>query len=99
MKHILFLLLLTGVCMPEASAQDKGRLTGGLESNSIYYVKDSKLKDGSSVYPDDHFGSNNYLKLDYTKGKFAAGIQLEGYLPALQGYDMGVYGDKKAFPD
>ena len=26
MKHILFLLLLTGVCMPEASAQDKGRL-------------------------------------------------------------------------
>ena len=36
MKHILFLLLLTGVCMPEASAQDKGRLTGGLESNSIY---------------------------------------------------------------
>lgn len=51
MKHILFLLLLTGVCMPEASAQDKGRLTGGLESNSIYYVKDSKLKDGSSVYP------------------------------------------------
>ena len=96
MKQVLFLLLLVGICMPEAAAQSKGHLTGGLESNSIYYVKDSKLKDAGSVYPDDHFGSNNYLKLDYTQGKFSAGIQLEGYLPALQGYDIGVYGDKKA---
>ena len=96
MKQGLFLLLLVGICMPEAAAQSKGHLTGGLESNSIYYVKDSKLKDAGSVYPDDHFGSNNYLKLDYTQGKFSAGIQLEGYLPALQGYDIGVYGDKKA---
>lgn len=96
MKHILFLLLLVCVYMPETLAQSKGSLTGGLESNSIYYVKDSKLNDISSAYPEDHFGSNNYLKLDYTKGKFSAGIQLEGYLPALQGYDMGIYGDKKA---
>ena len=77
MKQVLFLLLLVGICMPEAAAQSKGHLTGGLESNSIYYVKDSKLKDAGSVYPDDHFGSNNYLKLDYTQGKFSAGIQLE----------------------
>lgn len=97
MKHILFLLLLAGTAMPNLCAQDKGHLTGGLESNSIYYVKDSKLGDESSVYPDDHFGSNNYLKLDYTRGKFSAGVQLEGFFPALQGYDIGNYGDKKAF--
>ena len=97
MKHILFLLLLAGTAMPNLCAQDKGHLTGGLESNSIYYVKDSKLGDESSVYPDDHFGSNNYLKLDYIRGKFTAGVQLEGFFPALQGYDIGNYGDKKAF--
>lgn len=42
-----------------------------------------------------HFGSNNYLKLDYSYGKFSAGIQLEGFLPALQGYDYAVYGNGK----
>lgn len=97
MKQIFILLLLAGMTVPPLAAQEKGRLTGGLESNSIYYVKDSKLGDASSVNPDDHFGSNNYLKLDYTKGKFSAGVQLEGFLPALQGYDIGTYGDKKAF--
>lgn len=97
MKQLLLLALLAGAFTPELSAQNKGRLTGGLESNSIYYVKDSELNSENSVYPDDHFGSNNYLKLDYTQGKFSAGVQLEGYLPALQGYDIGIYGDKKAY--
>ena len=95
-KHLLFLLLSACAATPELSAQSKGHLSGSLESNSIYYVKDNKLGSENSVYPEDHFGSNNYLKLDYTQGKFSAGVQLEGYLPALQGYDIGVYGDKKA---
>lgn len=97
MKHIFFLVLLAGILHSGLSAQNKGHLSGSLESNSIYYVKDSKLDVGNSVNPDDHFGSNNYLKLDYTYGKFSAGLQLEGYLPALQGYDMGLYGTKDAF--
>ncbi len=95
MRRIIFLLLYAGATVPNLYAQDKGHLTGGLESNSIFYVKDNKLGMENSVYPDDHFGSNNYLKLDYTRGKFSAGIQLEGYFPALQGYDIGIYGDKK----
>ena len=73
---------------------DKGTLMGSLESNNIYYVKDSKLGTGS-VNPDDHFGSNSYLKLDYMRGKFSAGVQLEGFLPALQGYDYATYGNGK----
>jgi hypothetical protein len=34
------------------------------------------------------FGSHDYLKTDYTLGKLSAGIQLEGYLPTISGYDI-----------
>lgn len=74
---------------------DKGTLMGSLETNNIYYVTDSKLDPSAAANPDDHFGSNSYLKLDYTRGRFAAGVQLEGYLPALQGYDYATYGNGK----
>ena len=39
--------------------------------------------------PDDRFGSNNYMKLDYMNGRFSAGLQIDAYLPALQGYEIG----------
>lgn len=93
MKRSIFPLLCI-MALP-AISQEKGHLTGSLESNSIYYVKDNGLDANNSVSPDDRFGSNNYLKLDYTLGKFSAGIQLEGYLPALQGYDLGLYGNNR----
>jgi len=48
-------------------------------------VKDNGLPNSVS---DTHFGSNDYLKLDYINRKFSAGIQLEGYFPVLQGFDM-----------
>lgn len=75
--------------------KDKGTLIGSLETNNIYYVEDHELDPSSSANPDDHFGSNSYLKLDYTRGHFSAGVQLEGYLPALQGYDYATYGNGK----
>lgn len=62
---------------------EKGRLTGSFETNSIFYIEDTKT---GAVKPDDDFGSNNYLKLDYYEGMFSAGLQLEGYLPVLTGY-------------
>ena len=57
--------------------------TGSFETNTIYYKDDSKTEAES---PEDHFGSNNYLKLDYYQGKFAVGVQLEAYEPVLVGY-------------
>lgn len=95
MKQKMMILCMAAVgatTVLHAQTRDKGTLTGSLESNSIYYVDDSKLG-AAAANPDDHFGSNNYLKLDYTRGKFSAGIQLEGFLPALQGYDYGTYGN------
>ena len=75
-------LLLVLVLMPlRVWAQDAkwGRVSGGLESNSILYA------DGS-------FRSNNYLKLDYMKGCFSAGIQAEYYPNPLLGYDVNLKG-------
>lgn len=83
--------ILALACSASAVAQNWGRLGGGLESNNIVYVDDSKLP---AAFYDDDFGSHDYLKLDYTLGGLAAGVQLEGYLPALRGYDIGTYGDK-----
>ena len=64
----------------EASAQkDWGSLSGGVESRSILAT------DGS-------FRSNNYLKLDYVKGRFSAGLQAEFYPLPLLGYDAKLKG-------
>lgn len=92
MRTLVFLSIMMSV-FPLYAQFDKGILTGSLESNNIYYVNDSKLESlpGVTANPDDHFGSNTYLKLDYLNGNLSAGIQLEGFLPPLQGYDYAAY--------
>ncbi len=90
MKRILTLLLAAG-CTVAARAQIRlgdGQLTGSFETNTIYYVDDNGLGEAGKA-PKDHFGSNNYLKADYTYGRFSAGLQADAYLPALQGYEIG----------
>ena len=90
MKKIT-LLLLGATCALSAGAQIRlgdGQLSGSFESNSIYYVADTKMMDVASyAVPGDRFGSNNYLKLDYNYGRFSAGIQMEAYMPMLQGFN------------
>ena len=78
-----FLLLLSLA----APAQDRGRVTGGLESNSVYYLDDDVL--GTPAHP---WGSNNYLKLDWAGGAFGAGLQAEWYPQALAGYPAELKG-------
>lgn len=83
---ILFVLSLASLAAfaeQREGEKTKGRLTGSFETNSICYVEDTKT---AAILPEDNFGSNNYLKLDYYHGKFSAGIQTEAYLPVLQGY-------------
>ena len=83
---VLASLLMCGVAL---SAQEKGYLTGSLESNDYSYVNDEK---SGALAGDDKFGSNNYLKLDYYNGKFTAGMQIEGYLPGSVGYPSELTG-------
>ena len=54
-------------------------LSGSIESNSLLDLSPA-------------FYSNNYLKLDYSYGRFSAGIQAEYYPNPLPGYDAGLKG-------
>jgi hypothetical protein len=89
------------LCTPLfAFAQDKpkdyGRLSGGIESNSQYYVDDPKTGD---FQEEDHFRSNNYLRLNYTYKNWFAHVQLESYepnsilnfYPKYQGTNLGTF--------
>ena len=80
---VLSLLSISAFAEQREGEKTKGRLVGSFETNSIFYVEDSKT---GAIMPQDNFGSNNYLKLDYYQGKFSAGIQGEAYMPVLQGY-------------
>ena len=83
----------------EASAQIKageGQVSIALESNNAYYTRDQRLIEIGVDNPDDprdgrfrgDFGSNDYLKVDYNLGRLSAGVQVDGYLPGLYGYDL-----------
>ena len=80
---VLSLLSVSAFAEQREGEKTKGRLTGSFETNSIFYVEDAK---SGAITPQDNFGSNNYLKLDYYHDKFSAGIQGEAYMPVLQGY-------------
>ena len=79
----------------EASAQiraGEGQVSIALESNNSYYMPDNTLENIGLVKPEErirgNFGSNDYIKVDYSLGKFSAGVQVDAYLPGLYGYDM-----------
>lgn len=68
-------------------AQEQGNFSIGFESNSQYYVDDSKTGDFTE---DNRFRSNNYLKLDYNFSQFYFTVQVEAYEPmALLNYPPG----------
>lgn len=46
----------------------------------------SRITKPEPFAPDDHFGSNNYLNLDYRWKRFSVGLMYEAYLPVLQGF-------------
>ena len=63
--QVLALLALTSTLTYAQEDNKKGYLTGSFETNTIYYKDDSKTEAES---PEDHFGSNTSLKLDYYQG-------------------------------
>lgn len=88
-KSMVWLLMF---CALASRAQEKGlksTLKGSFESNTIVYVDDSRI---NSAAPRNPVGSNNYLKLDYTLGRFSAGLQAEYYPHPLQGYQKELEG-------
>ena len=80
--------IIMAVCM-QAAIYAQGTFSGSLESNTIYYVNDKRI---NSIVPSYKVGSNNYLKLDYVNGRFAAGLQSEYYPHPLQGFQKELEG-------
>lgn len=104
-KFLLFIGVLFAATLAtnEASAQIKvgnGQISVALESNNIYYAPDKQMVDLGLDKPEDrirgNFGSNDYLKVDYRQGRFSVGVQVDGYLPGLYGYDMYTYQQRKS---
>lgn len=86
----LLAMSITNICFAQENKQF-GQFTGSLESNNAYYLKDSKLNQGE---PEHDFGTNNYLKLNYSIYNFSAGLQYEAYLPPLLAYNSSLEGQK-----
>ena len=96
-SKLKFTLIIAGLLIwinsgAQTGVNDSGQFSASLESNSIRYFEDDAF-----VSPEDMFGSNNYLKMDYTKGKLSAGMQMEAYLPALYGFEIGQQANPKKF--
>ncbi len=83
------LMMLAGAVASAQENQQKGYVTASLESNNLLYVKDNAI---GTATPEDRIGSNNYAKIDFYRGRFSAGVQLEGYLPAQQNFPYGLDG-------
>jgi len=84
-RKILLSFIILSFCHFGNAQDKKGKLSGSFETINQIYTKDSKTK---AIVPDDKFGSNSYLKLDYHIGKLTMGLQYEAYLPRLMGYDV-----------
>ena len=100
MKRFTLLLVGALALTTSVSAQKaigNGQVSGSFESNSIYYTPDKaigQLTDSQGNPINDKFGSNNYIKVDYSNGRFSAGVQMNAFLPALVGYDAYMDGYK-----
>ena len=71
-------------------SKDWGRVSASLESTHHMYVEDEANGFSPSnlmqLSEDGVYATNNYLKIDYYKGRLSAGTQLEGYFPSTVGY-------------
>ena len=94
MKKLLYILLLLLFPMLTSAQESKwGRVSASLESLNHFYVDDadnnfyptSGLDQNLKYLEGGIYASNNFLKVDYYKGRLAAGLQVEGYFPTTVG--------------
>lgn len=87
-KNITLLLVLVSTvfyAQDQDQKKDYGRVFGGFESNSQWYLNDQELH---ITHPEDPIRSNNYLFLNYNYKKWTVGVQGEAYEPnALLNYN------------
>ena len=95
-KLLLILSLLSFSVFMMAQEKDWGRVSASLESLNHVYVDDAAnnflpVTSGDAKFQylnGSRYASNNYLKVDYYKGRLSAGLQVEGYFPTTIGYPI-----------
>ncbi|MCR5759115.1 MAG: DUF6029 family protein [Bacteroidales bacterium] len=90
MKRIfLIITALTAIVCTLHANDSTAVVKAALESRSNAYVSDPLT---GTVEEGKWFASNDYLKVDFFKGRFSAGVQGEGYFPAIIGYPLELKG-------
>lgn len=96
MRFPIFLLW-GGLCLAQpllAQNSSQGVLVGGFQSETHRYVEDPLL---GTTLPPSAWATNNYLRVDYTRGSFSTGVRYEAYLPPLLGFPTKFKGNGVAF--
>lgn len=62
-----------------------GNVTGNMETN-VQYLNDDTLIGAAA--PEQKVVMNSYMNVNYSVGKFRAGVRFESYLPAVAGYPI-----------
>ncbi len=76
MKAIFLIIFLFSFYFTEGQNNKFGKIFGGIESNSQWYLNDKEL---GTLQPNNPIRSNNYLFLNYTHKNWTSGIQIESY--------------------
>jgi len=83
----LAIVLASFLSSAQEDEKDFGQITGNFQTIIQSYSVDTIIGIYPEDVPDEKILSNSYLNLNYTKGKFAAGIRYEAYLNTMLGFD------------
>ncbi len=84
MKKIIILIALISVFKLGQAQRDLGNVSGNFEIAAQSYQTDSLI---GAYAPDDFARFHIYSNINYTRGKFSAGIRYEAYQRTMLGYD------------
>lgn len=83
MKKLHLCILALGASFTAHNQVNQGNFTGNIESTFQYLNEDSII---GATQPASKGLLNSYMNVFYTHGNFKAGMRMESYLPAIQGY-------------
>jgi hypothetical protein len=77
MKHLFTLTFLAAFCL-ELNAQNSARITGNLQTNGNFFIRDSAIgASGTPQYDYQKFGAENWLALNYSNWGFDVGVRFD----------------------
>lgn len=82
-KILLGAVLIFSVAANGQNVLDRANVSGNIETNLQYLNTDTVI---GAFAPEQKAVMNTYMNVNYSLGKFRAGIRFESYLPSIAGY-------------